>query len=169
MRALPPALLSSNTLCSLSFKEINMSSDTDTTAELDRENIIRLLNQLGSDKDEEILTSARALHAQIKGADADWHDLLVGEEAEAEPEPEAEAEAEDTEEPEQEKENTDDNKRGKKLSDADALIIIDKLLSKEGISEYLKEELEDYKEDISEGEFEASDRNYLISLNKRLS
>jgi spore cortex formation protein SpoVR/YcgB (stage V sporulation) len=142
-----------------------MSSDTDTTAELDRENIIRLLNQLGSDKDEEILTSARALHAQIKGADADWHDLLVGEEAEAE----AEAEAEDTEEPEQEEEKTDDNKNGEKLSDADALKIIDKLLSKEDASEYLKEELDDYKEDISEGEFEASDRSYLISLNKRLS
>ena len=66
-------------------------------------------------------------------------------------------------------ERTDDNKRGKKLSDADALKIIDKLLSKEDTSEYLKEELEDYKDDISEGEFEASDRSYLISLNKRLS
>jgi hypothetical protein len=145
-----------------------MSSDTDTAAELDRENIIRLLNQLGSDNDEEVITSARALHAQVTGANADWNDLLVGEE---EPE-KIEVEVEEEEEPEetdQEEKNTDSNKGAKTISDTDALKIIDKLLSKEDISEYLKEELEDYKEDISEGEFEASDRSYLVSLNKRLS
>lgn len=139
-----------------------MSSDTNTNAELDRENIIRLLNQLGSKSDEEILTSARALQEQIKGAGADWNDLLVGQDT-----PEAEIEAE-PENIDQKKDTTEDSKNITELSDAEASKIIDKLLSKEDITEYLKEELEDYKEDIKEGEFEASDRSYLISLNKRL-
>jgi hypothetical protein len=62
-----------------------------------------------------------------------------------------------------------DNNKGKTLNDSEATKIIDKLLSNTYISEYLKEELEDYKIDIAEGELEASDRSYLISLNKRLS
>jgi hypothetical protein len=147
-----------------------MSSNTDTTANLDRENIIRLLNQLGSDNDEEVMTSARALNAQVKGADADWNDLLVSED-EPEPEPEKAEQAEEPkqEEPKQEEKRVNKNTNGQELSDTDAIKIIDKIISKENISEYLKEELEDYKRDISEGEFEASDRSYLISLNKRLS
>jgi hypothetical protein len=57
--------------------------------ELDRDNIIRLLNQLGSDNDEEIMTSARALHTQVSDANVDWNDLLVGlSEPETETEPE---------------------------------------------------------------------------------
>ena len=139
-----------------------MSSDTNTNAELDRENIIRLLNQLGSESDEEILTSAGALQEQIRGAGADWNDLLVGQDM---PEAEIEAEPENTN---QKKDKAENSKNITVLSDAEASKIIDKLLLKEDISEYLKEELEDYKEDIKEGEFEASDRSYLISLNKRL-
>ena len=66
--------------------------------ELDRDNIIRLLNQLGSDNDEEIMTSARALHAQVSDANVDWNDLLVGQ-TEADPiAEEDEIEEEDTSE-----------------------------------------------------------------------
>ena len=136
--------------------------------ELDRDNIIRLLNQLGSDTDEEVLTSARALHAQLNDAKVEWNDLLIGQ-TEPEPEPEPEPEEEDEDEAPQEAEVSGDNKNAKSLSDSEATKIIDKLLSNSDISEYLKEELEDYKIDIAEGEFEASDRSYLIALNKRLS
>jgi hypothetical protein len=137
--------------------------------ELDRDNIIRLLNQLGSDNDEEIMTSARALHTQVSDANVDWNDLLVGlSEPETETEPETEPETETDEDP-QENEVSGDNNKGKTLNDSEATKIIDKLLSNTYISEYLKEELEDYKIDIAEGELEASDRSYLISLNKRLS
>jgi len=139
--------------------------------ELDRDNIIRLLNQLGSDNDEEIMTSARALHTQVSDANVDWNDLLVGlsePETETEPETEPETETETDEDP-QENEVSGDNNKGKTLNDSEATKIIDKLLSNTYISEYLKEELEDYKIDIAEGELEASDRSYLISLNKRLS
>ncbi|MBT3767023.1 MAG: hypothetical protein HN578_15390 [Rhodospirillales bacterium] len=127
--------------------------------ELDRDNIIRLLNQLGSDNDEEIMTSARALHAQVSDANVDWNDLLVGQ-TEADPiAEEDEIEEEDT---------SEESNNGEELSDSEANKIIDKILSNSDISEYLKEELEDYKTDIKEGEFEASDRSYLIALNKRL-
>lgn len=127
--------------------------------DLDRDNIIRLLNQLGSDKDEDILTSARALNAQITGANADWNDLLVGQ---AEPVAEEEVVVEEEDTPE-------DSNNGKLLSDVEAIKIIDKLIAKEDITEYMKEELEDYKTDIADGEFQASDRSYLLALNKRLS
>ena len=127
--------------------------------ELDRDNIIRLLNQLGSDNDEEIMTSARALHAQVSDANVDWNDLLVGQ-TEADPiAEEDEIEEEDT---------SEESNNGEELSDSEANKIIDKILSNSDISEYLKEELEDYMADIKEGEFEASDRSYLIALNKRL-
>jgi len=127
--------------------------------DLDRDNIIRLLNQLGSDKDEDILTSARALNAQMTGANADWNDLLVGQ-AEPVAEEEVVVEEEDT---------SEDSNNGKSLSDVEAIKIIDRLIAKEDITEYMKEELEDYKTDIADGEFQASDRSYLLALNKRLS
>ena len=46
---------------------------------------------------------------------------------------------------------------------------IDQLLNRSDISASLREELEGYKEDIEEGDFTASDRQYIEALQKRLS
>jgi hypothetical protein len=43
------------------------------------------------------------------------------------------------------------------------------MLAKAGISEDLREELESYKTDIAEGEFEEADRRYIRAVHKRLS
>ncbi len=52
---------------------------------------------------------------------------------------------------------------------ADSIALIDKLLAKSSISAGLREELEGYKTDIAEGEFEARDRRYIRAIHKRLS
>ena len=53
--------------------------------------------------------------------------------------------------------------------DADSLALIDELLAKTGISEDWREELENYKTDIAEGEFEEADRRYVRAVHDRLS
>ena len=55
------------------------------------------------------------------------------------------------------------------VDDTETLTLIDKLLTRKGISDYLQEELEGYKLDIANGEFESSDRNYVKALYSRLT
>ena len=44
---------------------------------LDRDEVIRLLGQLGGDQDADVLQAARDLHAQITAAGLDWDELLI--------------------------------------------------------------------------------------------
>ena len=54
---------------------------------LSREDFIELLNKLGMDDDDDVLTAARDLHARITVAGIAWDDLLVpDEDPDAEPE-----------------------------------------------------------------------------------
>ena len=46
-------------------------------ANLDRDKFIELLGKLGEEKDEEVLSAARDLHAQVTVAQLSWDDLLV--------------------------------------------------------------------------------------------
>jgi hypothetical protein len=121
-----------------------------------REDLIGLLERLGSERDEEVLAAARELQARIADAGLTWEDLLAPEENAGDggegagPEP-AEAPARPT------------------GGDGETLAMIEKLLAKPGISEDFREELEGYKQDIAEGEFEKSDHDYIRALHKRLS
>ena len=58
---------------------------------------------------------------------------------------------------------------GKKSKDAETLALIEKLLAKSGRSDALREELEEYKADITNGEFDARDHQYVRALHKRLA
>ena len=49
-------------------------------ANLDRQKFIEMLGKLGSEKDEEALSAARDLHAQVTVAQISWDDLLVPDE-----------------------------------------------------------------------------------------
>ncbi len=53
--------------------------------------------------------------------------------------------------------------------DTASLALIDVLLAKPGISEDLREELENHKTNIAEGEFEEADRRYVRAVHERLS
>ena len=46
-------------------------------ANLDRQKFIEMLGKLGSEKDEDALSAARDLHAQVTVAQLSWDDLLV--------------------------------------------------------------------------------------------
>ena len=139
------------------------------TEPLNREEVIDLLQKLGSEQDSEVLESARRVHARVTGAGLSWEELLVGDEPAPEiaPEPEAEHEAEHEEEPAEESESEpeaepahdtgyDDEKDETPAEMAEknaaSLALIDKLLAKSDISDSFREELDEYKKDIAAGD-----------------
>jgi hypothetical protein len=130
------------------------------TEPLKRDNVIELLKRLGSDQDEAVLEAARQVHAQITVAGMTWEDLLVPDVAAADGD-DVEYQNTEVETPEPPAETA--------MKDTDSVALIDEMLAKAGISEDLREELESYKTDIAEGEFEEADRRYLRAVHKRLS
>ena len=132
---------------------------------LDREEVIRLLDQLGSEQDDEVLQAARDLHAQITAADMDWDDLLT---PDASIEPEEEADPEEADDADLDSADAAPS-TGKSSREDETLALIDKLLAKPGSSDSLREELEEYKMDIANGEFAARDHKYVRALYDRLS
>ena len=160
--------------------------------DLDRDGIIGLLESLGSERDEDVVKAAREIHARVTGAGVAW-DVLLAPDAAAEDEapggtaeeedeaPDAAAAEEDEDAAEREEADGEDARfaeadgedaapapprdRGNKES----LALIARLLAKSDISKDMREELQGYKEDIAEGEFEETDRKYLRALHARLS
>jgi hypothetical protein len=128
------------------------------SADLDRDALVALLEKLGSQDDAEVLDAARKASALIAAADARWTDVL----ASAAPA----AEIADVEE--EIAEDMPQASPGPRPADDEALALIDEMLSREGMSDSLKQELEDYKADIAAGEFSDIDRDYLRALHTRL-
>ena len=137
--------------------------------DLDRDGIIGLLESLGSERDEEVLEAAREIHARVTAAGVTWDALLapVGtavDEAFEEGTADEEA-AERVEADGEDAATAAARNRGNKES----LALIARLLAKSDISKDMREELQGYKEDIAEGEFEDMDRKYLRALHARLT
>ena len=130
------------------------------TEPLERDNVIALLKRLGSDQDEAVLEAARQVHAQITVAGMTWENLLV---------PDVAADDGDGVEYQDTEDETPEPPAETGKKDADSLALIDELLAKTGISEDLREELENYKTDLAEGEFEEADRRYVRAVHDRLS
>ena len=153
------------------------------TEPLERDDLIGLLNRLGSDADEEVLEAARQAHARIAAAGMTWEELLVPDEAAAgdedaghedaddEDADDEDADVEDADDPgDQDPEDEPDEPPAEKArKNAESLALIGKLLAKPNISDDLREDLEGYKTDIAEDEFEEGDRRYLRALAGRLS
>jgi hypothetical protein len=131
---------------------------------LDRDEIVRLLDQLGGDQDADVLQAARDLHAQITAAGMDWDDLLIPDTM-AEPADEDDIAPPDNEDTS----NTEAPAPGKKSKAGDTLALLDKLLAMPDRSDALREELEEYKADIANGEFAARDHQYVRALYNRLT
>ncbi|MFQ5974245.1 MAG: hypothetical protein ACE5Q3_18115 [Alphaproteobacteria bacterium] len=139
------------------------------TEPLERDEIIGLLKRLGSDRDEEVLEAAREAHARITAADMTWEDLLLPTEAAGDTDDAGDPDdAGDTGYQDLEDEHAEPPPE-KAEKNAESLALIDKLLARSGTSENLREELENYKADIAEGEFEERDRRYIRALHQRLS
>jgi hypothetical protein len=128
---------------------------------LDRDSVIRLLDQLGSDQDAEVLAAARDLHAQINAAALRWDELLMPDG----PLP-ADTVATIAATPESSESSPAAGANG---NDGDTLTLIEQLLADPDRSEALREELEEYKTDIAEGEFDAKDHQYVRALYQRLT
>lgn len=185
---------------------------------LDRDEVIGLLDRLGSDQDKDVLEAARALHARINAAGLDWDELLTADTsaepidtndatesptepvdtsdaaespaepidtndaAESPPEPIDTSDAADTsvepvetsdatESPAEPVDTSDatESPAGKTGKDGSTLDLIEELLAKSDRSETLREELEEYKADIADGEFHPKDHQYVRSLHARLT
>ena len=151
------------------------------TEPLERNNVIELLKRLGSDQDEAVLDAARQLHAQITVADMAWEELLVPDVA-ADAADDYDIDDDDIDGDDIDGDDVDDQDSEDETpepppeppaetarKDADTLLLINKLLANTAISEDLREELESYKTDIGEGEFEEADRRYILAVHDRLS
>jgi hypothetical protein len=158
---------------------------------LERETVIELLGRLGDENDDTVLATARSLHAVIQGANVNWNDLLVPdgsvdsgsyEDEEAEDgnvvsasEDEDEDEDEEIEDGnvvsasyEDEEVEDDEFVQSSVTDSSESMALINKMLNASNVSDALREELQGYKEDISENEFTTSDAAYLKVLAERL-
>lgn len=144
------------------------------TEPLDRDEVIRLLDQLGGDQDADVLEAARDLHAQITAAGLNWDELLmpdVDTTMDSTETDETAVETDETAVSDHSDQDGDDAapSAGKKGKNAETLALIEKLLAKPDRSDALREELEEYKEDIAQGEFNAKDHQYVRALYARLA
>lgn len=146
---------------------------------LDRDGMLGLLERLGDEDDAVVLSSARELHERVTAAQARWDDLLMPDAAPDDSDLEGPAEDAAATETEADEEPETEGKSGRggsgkrasqrRMTDAQAMKLINQLLERREISKSLREELQGYKEDIDEGEFDEADRNYLRALQRRLS
>lgn len=138
---------------------------------LERDTVIELLEKLGSDRDEDVLEAARALHTQIAEAGLHWQDLLVGDD---------DTTPDDTTDTPLDDDDYVDADEDEDIAvlepvsnftgnEAQTPELIDKLLARQGNSEAFREELEDYKSDLASGDFTPNDHRYIQALYQRLS
>ncbi|MCZ6587044.1 MAG: hypothetical protein O7F69_06865 [Alphaproteobacteria bacterium] len=132
------------------------------------------MDQLGGDQDADVLEAARDLHAQITAAGLNWDELLmpdVDTTMDSTETDETAVETDETAVSDHSDQDGDDAapSAGKKGKNAETLALIEKLLAKPDRSDALREELEDYKEDIAQGEFNAKDHQYVRALYARLA
>ena len=146
------------------------------TEPIPREDVIELLNRLGSDRDEDVLEAAREVHTRIAAANMTWDELLVPDQADdADDEYDESEDSEDSDDsdaieaPDPDDEEATEPAGAPDAKNAESLALIDKLLAMRGISTDLREELKGYKTDIAEGEFETRDHRYLRAVHARLS
>ena len=126
---------------------------------LDRTALVELLGKLGSEKDEDVLQAARDIHGMVETSGANWNDLLVSENGPA-------PDRDDNVPEEDHAESTVSDSTPP--DDAESLRLIEQLMAMSDLSESLREELEGYRDDIAEKEFEDPDRKYLRALHQRL-
>jgi len=128
---------------------------------MDRDELIKLLEQLGDESDQTVLSAARAIHATVAASGETWNTLLV-DQSSAPDIPEL------SEEPDTAVENPAPDASGPLPDNTESLRLIDRLLDSPDTSEELRIELADYKADIEAGEFSDEDRRYLRALYRRL-
>jgi len=136
---------------------------------LERNQVMELLDKLGSEQDEDVLAAARMLHSQITESGMGWEDLLVGDEPEVEEEAQVDSLPDEGDENDDLAEDTVEPDTRFTGDETQTLSLIEKLLARDGISSEFREELEEYKIDISDGSFESGDHHYVHAVYARLT
>ena len=142
---------------------------------IDRDDFIRLLDSLGDEDDATVLAAAREIDRRVREAEIAWADLLAPEDDD-ELDDEFDDGYDDELDDDLDDALSDGDEDGAALADgsdpesddADDAALIDRLLAKPDLASQTREELEDLKEDLADGEFTAMDRRYLKALQKRL-
>jgi len=137
--------------------------------DFDRDGLIALLQQLNSDEDERVLAAARALRGGMRATGKTWDDLLRDSKDEPRAKSVVEDNVEDDEDDEVDEDNAINASSSSSMTNDDALKLIERMIKKFKVSAMMREELEGYKEDIADGEFDADDQRYLQSLYDRLA
>ena len=137
--------------------------------DFDRDGLIALLQQLNSDEDERVLAAARALRGGMRATGKTWDDLLRDSKDEPRAKSVVKDDVEDDEVDEVDEDNAINASSSSSMTNDDALKLIERMIKKFKVSAMMREELEGYKEDITDGEFDADDQRYLQSLYDRLA
>lgn len=129
--------------------------------QLDRTELLRLLEGLSAEKDEDVVGAARAAHAMVVEAGTSWDALLTPEPGPAanDHSPSSEGDAASA---------AAVPLSGAVPDEQEALQLITRMLARDDISDALREELEGYRDDITDGQFDEGDRKYVQALYERL-
>jgi hypothetical protein len=127
--------------------------------DLDRAELLELLDRLGAPDDATVLVAARALHDKVSESGLAWDTLLR-----------LDTDVTDSEQDDSPPEETSSDASGKRPSggNAEVALLIERLLARAAISDTLREELVDFKRAIADGSFDEMDARYLRALAKRL-
>jgi hypothetical protein len=140
--------------------------------DLDRDDFIALLERINSEDEAEILAAVRDINAKMTVAGVTWDDLLMSQDTASDDQiDELDEDDDEDEESDEPVADQDDDGDLEPLSDAEkqeATSLISAIGGME-ISDATKQELEEYSEDLKEGEFEQMDLRYLRALKARLS
>ena len=135
--------------------------------DLERDDFLALLEKLNSEENDEILAAARDINAKMTVAGVSWDDLLVSQGEEKEDRSDFETGGGDQENGEEKgKDENLEPLNEEESQEAETLI---NAIRNMKVSEATKKELDEYKEDLREGEFEKMDLRYLRALKARLS
>jgi hypothetical protein len=154
---------------------------------LDRNQIIELLNDLGKEQDEDVLSTARSLNSRVTKSGLSWDDLLVADQSEVEEEGQGGKNEDSVDwlhnKPNNDSEFPDDpidrieesshpdpsDFAENSVDDTQTLPLIEKLLADDRLSSDLHGELEEYKTEIADGTFNPRDHQYVHHLYARLT
>jgi hypothetical protein len=134
---------------------------------VDRSGIIELLGRLGADSDDAILAAARELKAKVGETGMSWDELIRpqsefnGAEGET-------AEADASAEPVAADEPADTDGEVSAADKAEATRLIERLFARKNLSSTLRDDLNDMKQNLADGSFDAMDNRYIRALAKRL-
>ena len=135
--------------------------------DLERGDFLALLEKLKSEEDDEVLGVVRDINAKMTVAGVSWDDLLISQDVTQE-----DSADDDKDEDGQEsgRENVSDDNfeplNDEERQEAENLISAIKGMK---VSKATKQEIDEYRDDLREGEFEQMDLRYLRALKARLS